>query len=361
MEVRRKLRQPPKSEVNPAGGEATQSPDLATLAIDTVLPMATSVPAHPAPPTKGPQYRTRSIVFTIYDLATLSDLRDYAKSECEYVRFGHEVCPTTGREHIQGWLQWSNPRSVASFWKRFNHPHIEPRYGNVSSNQDYTAKEGKWEEFGEPPKQGARTDWSRAHALLQRSSVAEVIADQPHLLPTIRALERFQQIAHQPTSRDVKTIYIHGPAGCGKTKAIYDTFGTSAYWKPNGEWFDGYNGEQVLVLDDYYGDLPYSQLLRVLDRYPLRVPIKGGFVAANWTTVLITSNARFADQYHAIPDTSALARRVHCVINGALGMSGKDITDALQSDPTPPKARVSQETHDYEADPTPPHTRRQRP
>ena len=33
----------------------------------------------------------------------------------------------------------------------------------------------------------------------------------------------------------------------------------------------------------------YVQLLKVLDRYPLQLPVKGGFVYAQYTTVIITS------------------------------------------------------------------------
>jgi len=309
-------------------------------AIDTVLPMATSVPAKTDG--HGPKYRTRSIVFTIFDLATLDDLRTYGQNEVEYMRFGIETCPTTGRQHAQGWLQWNNPRSVQQFWKRFNHPHIEPRYGSVDHNQKYTSKDGVWEEFGQPPKQGERIDWTRAREeLQQRHSVVEVINNQPHLLPTIRALERYATLSRQPPNdRDIRCIYIHGPSGCGKSRAVHQAY-PNAYWKPAGEWWDGYEGQQVVVLDDYYGDQPYSQLLRVLDRYPLRLPVKGGFVPAEYTTVIITSNARPDEQYEGIEGhrRAPLMRRLTRVIDATFGISDKDITNAL----SPQEAHLPQE------------------
>lgn len=293
----------------------------------TSITQATSVPA------KGPAFRARSITFTIYDMEKLTALRAYAQ-ECEYMRFGHETCPTTGRRHIQGWLQWKNPRQVNVFWRDFGHPHIEVRHGTVEQNNLYCAKENDYEEFGTPPVQGERSDWRRAREQLQqRHSVVDVISDQPHLLPAIRALERYQTLSRQPPNdRDIRCVYIHGSSGCGKSRAVHAAY-PNAYWKPAGEWWDGYEGQEVVVLDDYYGDQQYSQLLRVLDRYPLRLPVKGGFVPAEYTTVVITSNATLDEQYQMIQGSrrQPLIRRIHRVIDASNGISPEDITDADQT------------------------------
>jgi len=301
----------------------------------TSITQATSVPQN------GPRYKTRSIVFTAYNLDKLNELREYAQNETEYTRFGIETCPTTGRKHIQGWLQWTNPRSVQPFWTRFDHPHVEPRHGSTTDNNRYTAKEGEWEEYGTPPRQGDRIDWRQAvEQVRAHVPVVQVIAEQPHLLPSIRALERYQTLSRQPPKdRDVRVLYIHGPAGCGKTRAIHQAY-PDAYWKPEGQWWDGYEGQPVVVLDDYYSDLPYATALRVLDRYPLRLPNKGGFAPAEYTTVLITSNAHLDEQYPNILGTrrDALYRRIHRVIQGQEGMTGKDITDVHQAPPVRPEA-----------------------
>lgn len=305
----------------------------------------------------GPRFRTRSIVFTInrWDQSLVEQLRAYAASECEYMRFGFEIAPTTGREHIQGWLQWSNPRQVGNFWKKFNHAYVAPRHGTVEDNQRYTAKEGRWEEFGTPPKQGERADWELARSqLANRKSVREVIDAQPHLLPTIRALERYATLSRQPPQdRDVRVLYIHGPAGCGKTRAIHEAY-PDAYWKPEGEWWDGYEGQPVVVLDDYYSDIRYQQILRVLDRYPLRLPVKGGFVPAEYTTVLITSNATLDEQYpnQFGPRREALYRRIHCVISATDGINAEHITDAVYEAPQHPKVRYPQAYHPSDDPPT---------
>lgn len=129
---------PSVANTHPAGGGAGATAASPDTEHGTSITHATSVPDR-----HGPRYRTRSIVFTIFNTAptVLETLREYA-AECEYLRFGREIAPTTGREHLQGWLQWSNPRSVHPFWTKFDHPHIEPRHGSVDDNQRYTSKDG---------------------------------------------------------------------------------------------------------------------------------------------------------------------------------------------------------------------------
>lgn len=343
----------------PEGGGMIDPPSGSVLSSNATadtpglnITQATSVPE------SGPRFRARSIVFTInrWDDALVEQLRLYGSSEVEYMRFGFEIAPTTGREHIQGWLQWSNPRQVNKFWALFNHPFIQSRYGTVDDNQRYTAKDGRWEEFGTPPVQGERADWKRAVQLLGDQSVHAVVLDQPHLLPSIRALERFHTLSRQPPKdRDVQVIYIHGPSGCGKTRSIHELY-PDAYWKPNGDWWDGYEGQPVVVLDDFYSDLPWAQLLRVLDRYPLRVPVKGGFVSACWTTVLISSNHPIEQQYpgHVGIQRQPLYRRIHCVIDGFNGISAEHITNALREAPVRPQVQTPKVPHDWApTDPTP--------
>lgn len=83
------------------------------------------------------------------------------------------------------------------------------------------------------------------------------------------------------------------------------------YWKQRSQWWDGYEGQPVVVLDDYYAWLPWDTLLRICDRYPLLVETKGGQANFVPKTVIITSNTMPHMWYkeHA-PNWKALERRV---------------------------------------------------
>ncbi len=91
-------------------------------------------------------------------------------------------------------------------------------------------------------------------------------------------------------------MWIYGPTGSGKSRRAHRESEAlcpgSVLWLPDQSlrWFDGYNGHKGLVLDDFTGDAELPFLLRLLDRYPLKVPIKGGFMEFVGRIVWITSN-----------------------------------------------------------------------
>ncbi len=85
----------------------------------------------------------------------------------------------------------------------------------------------------------------------------------------------------------------------------------------DGRWWDGYTSQSVIIFDDFYGQIKISYMLRLLDRYPLRLPIKGGFTWARWTHVFITSNEEPENWWAGaqIPDVvrAALDRRIKVI------------------------------------------------
>jgi len=89
-------------------------------------------------------------------------------------------------------------------------------------------------------------------------------------------------------------FWIHGETGTGKTRRAVE-FAESIgepFWISNGtlQWFDGYSGQSVAILDDFRtGHCQFSFLLRLLDRYPFSVPYKGGFAKWNPDYIIITA------------------------------------------------------------------------
>ena len=109
-----------------------------------------------------------------------------------------------------------------------------------------------------------------------------------------------------------KVYVLVGEPGTGKSKWALDNF-PNAYWKQRGNWWDGYHHDEV-VLDDFYGWLPFDTLLRLLDRYPLLVETKGGQASFIAKTIVITSNALPREWYQNVRNYSALARRIDVVM-----------------------------------------------
>lgn len=279
------------------------------------ITMATSVP------------KVRGVLWTLYNYEPLLDIvRDYGRIECEYMVFGYETCPTTGRPHLQGYLYWKNPRTYPNKLLRslIKGIHDQVANGSAEDNRKYCLKirtgdvpNEKFEEFGTMPSQGQRVDWAKAYSQLSSgSSVVDILETQPHLAPCVRQLKEVRLLQLKPRYGPVTVICLIGPPGTGKSRWAYDNY-PDLYSKPNGDWWDGYSGEKTILLDDFYGDVKYPLLLKVCDRYPLQVPIKGSFIHAQWDTVIITSNQTPEQWYPSQYDISAFHRRVNkmCINN----------------------------------------------
>jgi len=126
-----------------------------------------------------------------------------------------------------------------------------------------------------------------------------------------RSIQRYCTL--KTPSRDIKItpniIVVQGPTGTGKSRWAMEQY-PDAYWKQRSIWWDGYAGHATVIIDEFYGWLPWDVLLRVCDRYPLLVETKGGnaqFVAAN---IIITTNAIPATWYKNIPSFDPFKRRV---------------------------------------------------
>lgn len=305
-----------EKKLNASGGGVT--PTSGTGAMDSIT-IATSVPAQKKSPAPKELGRSRGMCWTLYNYEKY--VADLEKEVCQYIVYGYEVCPDTGRPHLQGYVYYKNPQSLGEFSKRYGECHIEKQRGTAKEASDYCkyddyptcTKLNRYVERGVLPKQGQRTDWGKAVEDLREKDVIDVILEQPQLAPSQRALREIKAMYLKPLHRDVEVIVVYGEAGAGKSRWAYDHY-PDLYKKPVGEWWDGYTGQKAVLLDDFYGWIKYHDLLHILDRYPLNVPVKGGFVWAQWNVVIITSNDAPPMWYKDKGLTPALRRRLKKVM-----------------------------------------------
>lgn len=128
-----------------------------------------------------------------------------------------------------------------------------------------------------------------------------------------KALERYKRLVTTSRHHQMEVIVIYGPTGTGKTKYAFDNY-PNAYWKQRSNWWDGYEGEDTVIIDEFYGWLPYDTLLRICDRYPMMVETKGGQKQFTSKRIVITTNNPPAQWYKESISLEPLKRRINLYI-----------------------------------------------
>ena len=259
--------------------------------------------------------RARNWVFTIWASPNEDTIEKYAR----YAVWGEEICPDTKRVHWQGYIEFTEPKTMKFTVDTLcsdGSAHVEKRIGSAKQASDYCKKDGKFKTIGQMSQQGRRTDLEDLAARIQKEdmSLGGLMEDNPVLYCTYRnglrdILAQAQKCSRKKFRNVTTQVYV-GDTGTGKTRAatehIEDTYILNTDEKL---WWDGYDGEKNIVIDDFYGDIKYSTLLRILDGHQLRLPIKGGFTYAAWTNIIITSNSE-PHKWYKFGMTAALKRRL---------------------------------------------------
>lgn len=242
-----------------------------------------------------------------------------------YFIAGYEICPKTKKEHWQCYIELYNSQRWSWLKKAFEDKtvHVEGRRGTRVQARDYCKKDKQYVEYGKwISGQGHRTDLEEIAISLVNgeTSLNDVMAEAPETYCRYR--NGLRDIAALGTKKKTKkfrkldVILITGPTGCGKTRqameeAEYRIQGTQLAW-----WQD-YDGETCICIDEYNNDVNITELLNLLDGYQLRLNVKGSHTYANWTKVYITTNLKI-DEIHPNAKQAhrdALFRRINNVIN----------------------------------------------
>lgn len=271
--------------------------------------------------------RVRNYCFTEF-VTEEKEYGDYVRED-DRLRCGVwqlERCPQSGRLHLQGYVEFNSPMRVGAVKEYFGSQtiHLERRAGTRDQAIQYCRKEesrvsGPWT-VGEldSVRPGRRTDLdSVAERIQEGHGLQSIVEEYPvQYIKYRRGIEalyaRKAKLRAYSQWREVRVLVYHGAAGVGKTRAAVAEAGENDYYildHSERVWFDGYDGEKTLIIDDFYGWIKHGQLLRILDGYPYRAEVKGGFTYGEWTTVYITSNDP-PDKWYNFGLRPSLERRI---------------------------------------------------
>ena len=247
-----------------------------------------------------------------------------------------------GTFHTHIFLCGSSVIRFETIKRRFPEAHIEAARGTSEENLAYITKSGKWaddhkhetvvpnsfEAWGEIPieRQGERTDLEALYSMIKDGlSNFEILENNPGYMLRINDIERARQTVRaeqfRKQFRELAVSYLFGPTGLGKTRSVMekynyeDVFRVTDYKHP----FDNYEGQDVMVFDEYRSQFTVPQFLNFLDGYPLELPARYANKIACYSQVYIISNIDLLQQYRAIqyeqPETwKALLRRINHVV-----------------------------------------------
>lgn len=283
----------------------------------------------------------RSYVFTInnYDQSDL-DAVESLRGEARYCCYAPER-GDSGTPHLQGYVHFRNQRSRNGVSRLLPRAWIEPANGSSDDNRQYIF--GPYErgdknkpanpdavEFGELPRQGARSDIEQVKELVHQGHGMRRIAPVCNSYQAIKCGEQLLKWGERKRDFKPTVKWFWGSTGTGKTRTaleeckqlaaaaegitdLTDYTTDEIYMSMDScKWWEGYDAHKYVIIDDFRGDFcKFTYLLRLLDRYEYRLENKGGSRQFLATHIYITSCSRPQDCYQQTTEKmDQLLRRI---------------------------------------------------
>lgn len=238
----------------------------------------------------------------------------------DYIVAQREKGENGGNMHIQGFVIFKERHNLTwmhnHFWKG---GHYEVARGTNQQCRDYCTKEKTWYRFepslikwfgsdgrwevGTLPKRGEAP--KKGEMLMDAAEELDIIKEgykRPHEVNTLTLMQPGFVQAYKMLTEDIlgpyrpelKIITMIGRPGTGKSFTIHKIFQDKvgrALYGNNGTWFQNPTAD-VMVFEEFCGQIQLQRMLQYLDPYPLALEVKGRMAPAMYKIVVITSNTR---------------------------------------------------------------------
>jgi len=242
---------------------------------------------------------------------------------CNYLIVGKEV-GGCGTPHLQGYIEFKTNQRVTTLKKINERIHWERRKGNAQEASDYCKKDENYKEVGNISKvdeSGKRSDIIAVREVVENGGGMKEVMEETNSYQAVRFAEKLLTYKEKKRNWEMEVIWLFGPTGCGKTKRAFEETNNPWVSGKNLKWWEGYDAHEDVIIDDFRADFcTYHEFLRILDRYPFTVEVKGGSRQLLAKRIYITSCYPPDKVYNTREDIGQLLRRITKIIGIGIGI-----------------------------------------
>ena len=234
---------------------------------------------------------------------------------CNYLIVGKEV-GGSGTPHLQGYMEFKTNQRLTALKKINEKIHWEQRKGTPEEASDYCKKDKDFYEIGELSKgRGSRSDIVAVREVVENGGGMKEVMEETNSYQAVRFAEKLLTYKEKKRNWEMEVIWLWGKTGCGKTKKAFEETTNPWVSGKNLKWWEGYDAHEDVIIDDFRADFcTYHEFLRILDRYPYTVEIKGGSRQLLAKRIYITSCYPPNKAYKTVEDKGQLLRRITKII-----------------------------------------------
>lgn len=268
-----------------------------------------------APKNSNPKAKHWCITINNYGVEDLASFV-VQRANIVYYVVGKEV-GKEGTPHLQCYIAWKSQKTLATLKKIWPKGHFEITRGTPEEAAQYCKKDEDFEEFGEipPPRYANGADATKAKWVDIKDKAKSGDLDEIDPKIFVTHYRTLKQISYdfQEEVVDLDGVcgeWIWGEPGVGKSRAAREE-NPSLYQKMPNKWWDNYNGEEAVLIDDF--SMEHNVLGHHLkiwaDRYAFRGEVKNFSKMLRPKKIIVTSNYSISQIWSDPVLVEALSRR----------------------------------------------------
>lgn len=223
-----------------------------------------------------------------------------------------------GTPHLHAFIKLEKKRRFKDVATKFDlleyHGHYEPAK-SWKAVSNYCKKEGNY--IANIDIESAKQKKSKKNSMLLTKNPKELIDEGEISLLQLKSLlenkRLYKMLDEVPKIIPRKCFWIYGEPRVGKSYCVRMAF--DVFEKPMNKWWDGYCGEEVVLIDDFdkHGQCLGHYMKIWADNYRFTAEIKGGTIIPTYKKFIVTSNYQIGDIFEDEEVKKAIVSRFICL------------------------------------------------